>query len=197
VKKPIRPKDGTIFEFMIYPPNDDSEVIDGPLLAISEPEVKRCLTEENENNDISSETTQAEFEFVESLLGENGIEGYSLSYPSEDFPNKFPLTRNSPSHCPLCDREHTSDNTYIIRNKKSYRFKCYHANHERNPGTINPSIKLTISETALDREKKLPIPEKQGQPKISDPNDYFVWWDLISMCTSKKRFTRNEVYNAI
>jgi len=50
---------------------------------------------------------------------------------------------------------------------------------------------------ALDREKKLPIPEKQGRPRISDPNDHFVWWDLIFMCTSKKRFTRNEVYNTI
>ncbi len=132
VKKAIRSKNRTIFDFMICPPNDDSKVIDSPLLAISEPEVKRCLTKENENNDISNETTQIEFDFVKSLLRENSIEEYSLSYPSENFSDKFSLSRISSSHCPLCDREHTSDNAYIIRNKKSYSFKCYRANHERN-----------------------------------------------------------------
>ncbi len=130
VKKAICPKDGTIFDFMIHLLNDDFKVIDSPLLAVSEPEVKRYLTKENENNDISSKTTQVEFDFVESLLRENGIEGYSLSYPSENFSDKFSLSCISSSHCPLCDQEHTSDNTYIIRNKKLYSFKCYRVNHE-------------------------------------------------------------------
>jgi hypothetical protein len=52
VKKAIHPKDGSIFDFMIHPPNDESEVIDNsPLLAVPEPEVKRC-------NDINSEITE-------------------------------------------------------------------------------------------------------------------------------------------
>src|SRR3954463_4349075 len=108
-----------------------------------------------ENNDIVSENTEAEFEVVEILLKEAGIEGYSLSYPSDNFPNKFPLSRASPSQYPLCDREHTSDNAYIRRNKKSYSFFCYHANQDKQLGTRNPSLKLAINETALDRKKKL------------------------------------------
>src|SRR2546421_404648 len=78
VKKAIRPKDGTIFDFMIRPPNDESEVVKSPLLDIPEPEVKRFPME----NNIVNETTEAEFEVVETLLKEAGIEGYSLSYPS-------------------------------------------------------------------------------------------------------------------
>src|SRR5438034_8795037 len=87
--------------------------------------------------------------------------GYSLSYPSNNFPDKFPLSRVSPSHCPLCEREHTSDNGYIRRNKKSYSFFCYRANQDKQPGTKNPSLKLAINETALDREKKLQNPVKK------------------------------------
>src|SRR5581483_753114 len=186
---------GSIFDFMIRPPNDDSRVIDSPLLVVPESEVNRCS---KENNDTSSETTQADFDFVESLLGENGIEGYTLSFPSDNIPDLFPLTRNSLSHCPICDREHESNNGYILRNKKTYRFYCHRANHEREPGTRNnPSVKLIISETALQREQKLPSPTKLDRSRISDLNDHFVWWNLISMCTSKKRFSRNEVYNAI
>jgi hypothetical protein len=189
-KKAMHPKDGNIFDFMIRLPNDESEIAENPLLIVPEPEMGRCPS-------INNATTDAEFELVEGLLQEVSIEGYSLSYPSENFPDKFPLSCISPSHCPICDREHDSDNAYIIRNKKLYSFFCYRANQDKQPGERKPSKKLTISETVLDREKKLPVPEKQGRPKISDPNDYFVWWDLISMCTSKKRFTCNEVYNAI
>uniref|UniRef100_U9UAF5 NrS-1 polymerase-like helicase domain-containing protein n=1 Tax=Rhizophagus irregularis (strain DAOM 181602 / DAOM 197198 / MUCL 43194) TaxID=747089 RepID=U9UAF5_RHIID len=136
---------------MIRPPNDESEVIDNsPLLAVPETESVKYAS-------ISNETTIAEFELVETLLQEASIEGYSLSYPSENFPNKFPLSRISPSHCPICDREHDSDHGYIIRNKKSYSFFCYRANNDKEPGYRKPSKKLTISETALDREQKLPI----------------------------------------
>ena len=107
VKKAIHPKDGSIFDFMIRPPNDESEVVKSSLLDIPEPKVQRF-------DDTNSETTVAEFELVEGLLQEANIEGYSLSYPSENFPDRFPLSRLSPSHCPICDREHDSDNAYII-----------------------------------------------------------------------------------
>jgi len=121
----------------------------------------------------------------------------SLSYPSENFPNKFSLSRISPSHCLICDRKHDSDHGYIIRNKKSYSFFCYWENNEREPRFEKPSLKLIISETALDWEKKLPSPTKLEQSRILELNDHFIWWNLISMCISKKRFSRNEVYNAI
>ncbi|PKC55490.1 hypothetical protein RhiirA1_402853 [Rhizophagus irregularis] len=179
---------------MIRPPNDDSRVIDSPLLVVPESEVNRCL---KKNNDTNNEITQADFDFVESLRGGNGIEGYTLSFPSDNIPDLFPLTRNSPSHCPICDQEHESDNGYILRNKKIYRFYCHRANHEREPGTRNPSVKLTISETALQQEQKLPSPIKLDQSRISDPNDRFVWEDLIDMCTSGRKFSRNEIYDAI
>ncbi|CAB4393934.1 unnamed protein product [Rhizophagus irregularis] len=186
VKKAICPKDGSIFDFMIRPPNDESEVIDNsPLLAVPETESVKYANISNET------TTEAEFELVETLFKEAGIEGYNLSYPSENFPDKFPLSRISPSHCPICDREHDSDNGYIIRNKKSYSFFCYRANNDRDPGSRKPSKKLTISETALDREQKLPSPTKLDRYRISDPNDHFVWGDLIDMCTSGQKFSRS------
>ena len=144
VKKAILPKDGSVFDFMIRPPNDESEIIkNSPLLVVPEPKVQRI-------DDTNSETTEAEFELVETLLKEAGIEGYSLSYPSENFPDKFPLSRVSPSHCPICDRVHDNDNAYIRRNKKSYSFFCYWTNNNREPRSRKTSIKLTISETALD-----------------------------------------------
>jgi hypothetical protein len=92
---------------MIRLPNDELEVVKSSLLDILEPKVQRF-------DDTNSETTEAKFELVETLLKEAGIEGYSLSYPSESFPNKFPLSRISPSNCPIYDREHDSDYGYII-----------------------------------------------------------------------------------
>ncbi len=154
IKKAICPKDGFIFDFMICPLNDESEIIDNnPLLAVSEMKSVKYTN-------ISNETTIAEFELVKILLQEASIKGYSLSYPSENFSDKFSLSHISPSHCPICDREHDSDNTYIIRNKKSYSFFCYRTNNNREPDSRKPLKKLTISETALDRERKLPTSVK-------------------------------------
>ncbi|RIA79494.1 hypothetical protein C1645_840549 [Glomus cerebriforme] len=99
---------------------------------------------------INNVTTDAEFKLVETLLQEANIEGHNLSYPSENFPDKFPLSHVFPSHCLIYDREHVSDNAYIIQNKKSYSFFCYRANQDRQSGFRKPSKKLTISEMALD-----------------------------------------------
>ena len=49
----------------------------------------------------------------------------------------------------------------------------------------------------MSREKNLPAPVRLEQPRISNPNDRFVWWDLICMCTSGSKFSRAEVYKAI
>ncbi len=108
IKKAICPKNGSIFDFMICPPNDESEIVKSPLLDVSELEVKKY------NNTNSEETTQAEFDFVKFLLKDSCIEGYTLSFPSDNTSHLFPLSRNSPSHCPLCDQEHTSKNEYIL-----------------------------------------------------------------------------------
>ena len=97
VKKAICPKDGSIFDFMIRPPNDESKIIDiSLLLAVSE-------TESIKYANISNETTIAEFELVKTLFQEASIEVYSLSYPSENFPDKFPLSRISLSYCLICN----------------------------------------------------------------------------------------------
>ena len=71
IKKAICPKDGSIFDFMIRSPNDESEIIDNsPLLAVPE-------TESVKYANISNETTISEFELVETLLQEASIEGYN------------------------------------------------------------------------------------------------------------------------
>ncbi|CAG8766970.1 365_t:CDS:10 [Cetraspora pellucida] len=128
VKKAIHPKDETIFDFMIRLSNDESEVIESPLLDVSENISRRKCSI------MSNITTEAKFKLAETLLKETNIEGYNLSFLSENFSDKFLLSCISSSYCPLCDQEHT----------------------KKQPGTKNPSLKLTISETALDREKKLP-----------------------------------------
>ncbi|CAG8499115.1 16872_t:CDS:2 [Cetraspora pellucida] len=46
-KKAINPKNRTVFDFMICPPNDESEVIKSSLLDIAEPEVKRSNEDTN------------------------------------------------------------------------------------------------------------------------------------------------------
>ncbi|RGB27188.1 hypothetical protein C1646_769438 [Rhizophagus diaphanus] len=98
VKKAIHPKDGSVFDFMIHLPNDKSEVIDNSsLLAIPEPEVKRC-------NDINSEITEVKFKLVEKLLKEISIEGFNLSFPSEQSPDIFSLKRIALSYCSLCKK---------------------------------------------------------------------------------------------
>ncbi|PKK56224.1 hypothetical protein RhiirC2_800485, partial [Rhizophagus irregularis] len=68
-KKAVQPKNGSVFDFMIRPPNDESEVVDSPLLAIPETEIGRY-------SNINNVTTDAEFELVETLLQEASIEGY-------------------------------------------------------------------------------------------------------------------------
>ncbi|CAB4395598.1 unnamed protein product [Rhizophagus irregularis] len=144
VKKAIHPKDGSVFDFMIRPPNDESEVVKSSLLDIPEPKVQRV-------DDTNSENTEAEFELVEGLLQEANIEG----------------------------------------------FFCYRANQNRQPGSRKPSLKLTISETTLQREQKLPSTAKLEKSRITNPNDHFVWGDLLEMCDSNKRYSQNEVYEAI
>ncbi len=49
----------------------------------------------------------------------------------------------------------------------------------------------------MSREKNLPAPVRLEQPRISNPKDRFVWWDLIRMCTSGKKFPHAEVYETI
>ena len=92
---------------MIRPSNDKSKVIKSSLLTIPELKVKRY-------NDINSEITEVEFELVEKLLEEASIEGFNLSFSSEQSPNVFSLKRIAPSYYSLCDREYTNENAYII-----------------------------------------------------------------------------------
>ena len=61
VKKAVHPKNGTIFDFMIHPSNDKSEIIDILLLVILKAKMERYPS-------INNITTNAEFELVETLL---------------------------------------------------------------------------------------------------------------------------------
>ncbi len=77
VKKAIHLKDGSVFDFMIRPLNDESKVINNsPLLAVPESEVKRC-------NDINSEIIEVKFELVEKLFEETSIKGFNLLFSPE------------------------------------------------------------------------------------------------------------------
>ena len=49
----------------------------------------------------------------------------------------------------------------------------------------------------MDREKKLLSPRKLDRSRISDPNDHFVWSNLIDIYGTKEKFTRNAIYKAI
>ncbi|GBB90277.1 hypothetical protein RclHR1_17190003 [Rhizophagus clarus] len=144
LKKTILPKNGIVFDFMLRLSNDKSEVVKSPLLAVSEPKVKRY------NDDTNSKTDQVEFNLVEELLRKASIEGFDLSFPSESSSNVFPLKRISPSYCSLCDQEYTNKNAYIIRYKKFYSFHCYHADQKKPLNEKKSSIKLTLNETALN-----------------------------------------------
>ncbi|CAG8615110.1 3654_t:CDS:2, partial [Scutellospora calospora] len=91
MKKAIHSKEGTIFDFIICLPNNESEIAKSPLLIVLELEIRRYLS-------INNVITNTEFELVEELLQEASIKRYSLSYLSENFPNKFPLSHISSSH---------------------------------------------------------------------------------------------------
>ena len=55
------------------------------------------------------------------------IEDFEVLYSTPTLPNVFPLNHIAESQYPLCNREHTSDNIYIIQNKKTYYYYCYQA----------------------------------------------------------------------
>ncbi|RGB22534.1 hypothetical protein C1646_775922 [Rhizophagus diaphanus] len=129
VKKAILPKDGTIFNFILRPPNDESEVVESPLLVIPE-------SESISYSSMGVDATEVKLELVEKLLKEASIEEFNLSFPSEQSPDVFPL---------------------------KYQ--------EKPSGERKPLIKLTLSESALSREKNLPAPIRLKQSRISNPND--------------------------
>ena len=56
-KKALYPKESTVFDFMIRPPNDESPVIESPLLFVQKLESVKI-------RNTDSETTEAEFELV-------------------------------------------------------------------------------------------------------------------------------------
>ncbi|CAB4376278.1 unnamed protein product [Rhizophagus irregularis] len=125
VKMAILPKDGTVYDFMLRLPNNESSIIDSPLLTACVPEVEAVKC-----NNKTCKTNEVEFELVKKLLEEASIEGFDFSYPSETTSDIFSLNRISPSYCSLCDQEYTSENVYNKRNKKSYSFYCYRANQK-------------------------------------------------------------------
>nr|CAG8444820.1 12207_t:CDS:2 [Entrophospora candida]CAG8446747.1 4449_t:CDS:2 [Entrophospora candida] len=159
---------------MLRPPHDESPIVDSLILAVlaslNVPEEKTIKSFEN-----NSGSFEAELEYVKNLLALQNI------------------------------NEHSGDNAYVVQNKKTYRFHCHRADLETPSGIKKPSLKLVIShafsftkdEMFENQEKTLPTPQKIEQSRISDPNDHFVWDDLLCMCMSKKKFMHDEVYSAI
>ncbi len=81
---------------MIYLSNDKSEVIESPLLAVLEPEVKKY-------NNTNNEITEVKFELVEKLLKKANIDEFNLLFPSKQPSNIFLLKCISLSYYLLCD----------------------------------------------------------------------------------------------
>jgi hypothetical protein len=94
-KKALLPKNGTVYDFMLHLSNDESKVIESPLLAVPETESVKYTS--------NVSTTETEIKLVETLLRDTSIEGFNLSYPSETSPDIFSLKRITPSYCSLCD----------------------------------------------------------------------------------------------
>ena len=61
IKKAVQPKNESVFNFMIYPPNDKSEVVNRSLLAIPKAEMRSYPS-------INNITTDVKFKLVETLL---------------------------------------------------------------------------------------------------------------------------------
>ncbi|RIB08433.1 hypothetical protein C2G38_2211653 [Gigaspora rosea] len=119
-------KNRNVFDFMLCPPHDESEVKDNPILGISKEIVK----------------------------------SFDVLYPTPVSPDIFTLRRMTESHCPLCDREHSNDNAYVIRNRKTYHYYCHRADQDVPKGTKKPSLKLVINESVENQERTLPFPQK-------------------------------------
>src|SRR3954453_13127451 len=100
---------------MLCPFNDESKVIESPLLVL--PENAQTVQFQNFDNEIS-EASQTKFELVERLLKDNNIKGYNLSYSMNSVSDIFLLICIFLSYCPLCKREYSSENAYIVQNKK-------------------------------------------------------------------------------
>ena len=84
---------------MLCPFNDESKVIESPLLVL--PENIQTVQFQKFDNEIS-EASQTEFKLVERLLKDNNIKGYNLSYPTDSVGDIFPLIRIFSSYCSLC-----------------------------------------------------------------------------------------------
>src|SRR6185312_293738 len=192
IKKPLYPKDRDIFDFMLRAPNDDSPVVDNPILNLPEETSKTCKGDTGTmTRRVAPKGPGAEVEYIDKLLGVVNIEGFDVLYPTLASQNIFSLRCISPSHCPLCKREHENDNAYVVRNKKTYRYYCHRADQETPNGTKKPSLKLVISETAEKQEKRLPAPEKIERPRIQ------IRMTVLYGGTSKQSYTRSAVYEAI
>ncbi|CAG8681652.1 1533_t:CDS:1, partial [Ambispora gerdemannii] len=126
-----------------------------------------------EKNKIDAGTIRSEVEYTEKLLEEYKIEDFEVLYSLPTLPNVFLLNHIAESQYSLCNREHTSDNAYVIRNKKTYYYYCHRADQDMATGTRKLSLKLTLKISILERENSLPPPEKIERPRISDLNDHF------------------------
>src|SRR6185312_12393173 len=83
IKKPLYPKDRDIFNFMLRAPNDDSPVVDSPILNLSEEASKKCKSDTG--------TIENEVEYIEKLLKVVNIEGFDVLYPTPISQNIFTL----------------------------------------------------------------------------------------------------------
>ncbi|CAG8489087.1 3410_t:CDS:2 [Cetraspora pellucida] len=91
VKKALDSKNRNIFDFMLYPPNDEVPVIDSLILEIPKELVK--------NSKADNGTIGAKVDYVEKLLNIMNIKGFDVLYPTSVY--IFTLRCITESYCPL------------------------------------------------------------------------------------------------
>ncbi|RIA94877.1 hypothetical protein C1645_734496 [Glomus cerebriforme] len=131
VKKAIHLKDGSVFDFMICPPNDESEIVKSPFLALSEPEVRR-----------STEVLVA------------STSGTSEASKTSELSNK-PETNKPPKPIKLISNvrktpKSSSNEILSARAQREERLRKWAIDHGEDP-----DIFMTITEKDIDRREKL------------------------------------------
>src|SRR6185312_11183041 len=92
IKKPLYPKDRDIFDFMLRAPNDDSPVVDNPILNLPEETSKTCKGDTGTmTRRVAPKGPGAEVEYIDKLLGVVNIEGFDVLYPTLASQNIFSL----------------------------------------------------------------------------------------------------------
>lgn len=86
--------------------------------------------------------TQSDMEYLMNLFEDRF--SFEIQSSSE---NSLVLKRIRPSHCKICNKEHTSNGQYIVISNGNIYLRCFSA--DNNPGIITKSFKLGINKNMV------------------------------------------------